>query len=82
MSKLMTRPALQRILLGSLALYFQGGNRLDPKEYPAEFSQLVQQHQNNIDWKQLFSGWFSWLWAHRQHAFYRQYKLLKNLWYN
>ena len=72
----MTRPALHTILLDGLAFYFQGGNKLDPKEYPVEFRRLVRQ-QNKIGWEQVFSGRFSKLWARHQHSFYKANKLLK-----
>ena len=71
----MTRTILKTILLEGLGHYFQGGNKLEPSDYPAKFRRLIRQ-QNRIGWAQIFSGRFSKLWARHQHSFYKQFGLI------
>jgi len=60
-----TRPMLMDILLDGMSNWFDGGDVLEPNLYPPQYHRLINQ-QNNVGWRQLFSGRMSREWSRLQ----------------
>lgn len=57
-----TNPGLTKVLLNGLDTWFQGGHQLEGDQFSPKFHRLIRQ-QNQIGWRQLFSGRLSREWA-------------------